>query len=275
MRKRNPGQVCCIVMMVVTLVLVAAPATAVAQEYSTKNLNEQLVMATLWYQASAEMRAISYQSFNLAKMILDQDLAKAGSSLKRAVVVDIDETVLDNSPYEAGIIGNDFGYPKGWKEWIDEASAEALPGSIEFLNYAVAKGVDVFYISNRKVRGQDATIQNLRALGFPQANDAHVLLREKTSDKEPRRQIVRKNHRIVLLMGDNLNDFDSIFRKKGTSDRAAAVDAMKDKFGARFIVLPNPMYGDWEGAAYNFNWKLSPPEKSDARKSKLNRWAME
>jgi 5'-nucleotidase (lipoprotein e(P4) family) len=179
---------------------------------------------------------------------------------------------LDNSPYEAGIVGKDTGYPTGWAEWCNAAKAEALPGAVEFLKYVVSKGADVFYISNRKVQFKEGTMKNMKALGFPQVDDAHMLLREKTSDKEPRRQIAQKEHRIVLLMGDNLNDFDNIFRVKKIEDRMASVDQAKDKFGTMFIVLPNPMYGEWEGAAYNFNWKLSPKEKSEARKASLIRW---
>ena len=260
------------VMAAVMVFSVIVISTADAEDYTLKDLNEQLVMGTLWYQRSAEMRAISYQAFNMAKLVFDMDLQKGASEKKRAVVVDIDETVLDNSPYEAGIVGKDTGYPKGWAEWCNAAKAEALPGAVDFLNYVVKKGAEVFYISNRKIKFKEGTMKNLKALGFPQVDDAHMLLREKTSDKEPRRQIAQKEHRIVLLMGDNLNDFDNIFRKKGIKDRLTAVDQVKEKFGTMFIVLPNPMYGEWEGAAYNSNWKLSPKEKSEARKANLIVW---
>lgn len=243
-----------------------------AQDYNTRDLNEQLVMAALWYQRSAEMQALSYQAFNMAKLVYDMDLKIVDSDKKRAVIVDIDETVLDNGPYEASLIDKNYGYSKGWGEWCDAGEAQALLGAVEFLNHVANNGGDVFYISNRKLKHKAGTMKNLKMLGFPQVDDPHLLLREKTSDKEPRRQTVRESHRIVLLMGDNLNDFDSIFRKKGTEERAAAVDALKDKFGIQFIVLPNPMYGDWEGAVYNFNWGMSPAEQSKARKAALLRW---
>jgi len=142
-------------------------STADAQDYTVKDLNEQLVMGTLWYQRSAEMRAISYQAFNMAKLVFDMDLQKKASGKKRAVVVDIDETVLDNSPYEAGIVGKDTGYPTGWAEWCNAAKAEALPGAVDFLNYVVKKGADVFYISNRKVQFKEGTMKNMKALGCP------------------------------------------------------------------------------------------------------------
>lgn len=265
-----------VMVLVLSFGLLIAPllGSARAQDYSVKDLNEQLVLGTVWYQRSAEMRALSYQAFNMAKMIFDMDLEKGASGKKRAVVVDIDETVLDNSPYEAGIVDMDFGYPKGWAEWIDAAEAKPLPGAVDFLKYVDSKGGAVFYISNRKVKEKEGTVKNLKALGFPQVTDEHILLRDKTSDKEPRREIVRQEHRIVLLMGDNLNDFDNLFRGKGLDDRASAVDQVKDQFGSAFIVLPNPMYGDWEGGVYDNNWKLSPAEKSKARKASLIRWNM-
>ncbi len=273
MRKRISKNVFLIILIAMMLLPVSGITNAETQSYTTRDLNEQLVMGTLWYQKSAEMRAISYQAYNIARLLFDIDLEKGASEKKRAVVVDIDETVLDNSPCDAGHIGKDFGYPTGWAEWVNEAKAEALPGAVEFLNYVVEKGADVFYVSNRKVEFKEATMKNLKALGFPQVVDIHVLLREDTSDKEPRRQKIQENHRIVLLIGDNLNDFDSIFRKKGVDERLAAVDGLKEEFGKKFIVLPNPIYGDWEGAVYNYNFKLSPKEKSDARKSSLIMWS--
>ena len=251
---------------------VSLTGAARAQEYTVKDLNEQLVMATLWIQRSAEFQALSHQAYNVAKMMFDSDLQKGDTGKKRAVIVDIDDTVLDNSPFESGIVDNNFGYPTGWGDWCNAGIAKALPGTVEFLKYVVSKGGDVFYLSNRKVKYKEGTMKNLKALGFPQVTDDRMLLREKTSDKEPRREIVRKEHRVVLLLGDNLNDFDNIFRKKNLDDRSAAVEQIKDQFGSKFIVLPNPMYGDWEGSVYNGNWKLSPAEKNDARKAALIRW---
>lgn len=270
------GYVKVLLVLLLSVGFLTAPlmGNARAGDYTTKDLNEQMVLGTAWYQRSAEARALSYQAFNIAKLIFDLDLAKGASGKKRAVVVDIDETVLDNSPYEAGIVDNDFGYPKGWNEWCSAAEAKPLPGAVDFLNYVVSKGGDVFYISNRKAKVKEGTMKNLKVIGFPQVTDDHVLLREKSSDKEPRREIVRNERRIVLLMGDNLNDFDNLFRNKGLDDRAAAADQLKDQFGSKFIVLPNPMYGDWEGGVYQGNWKLSPAEKSKARKDALIRWNM-
>ncbi|MGO2232637.1 5'-nucleotidase, lipoprotein e(P4) family [Marinomonas sp. UCMA 3892] len=264
-----------------TLVLSTALLTgsfsfsALAQEsdYSAKDLNEQLVMSTLWMQASAEYKALSYQAFNLAKMQFDQYASQHKGSKKIAVIVDADETVIDNSGYQAWLIGKDFGYSsKTWGEWMDAAQAKAMPGATEFLNYVASKGGEVFYITNRKASGLEGTRKNLKDLGFPNVDDAHLMLNTSTSNKEPRRQEVAENYDVALLMGDNLNDFSTDFRTKGLAESDAAVEKNKALFGTTLIMLPNPAYGDWEGKVYDGNWGASAAEKDQMRKSKLNVW---
>ena len=98
MRKHNLKRDFMYVMAAVMVFSVFVFSTSDAQDYTLKDLNEQLVVGALWYQRSGEMRALSYQAFNMAKMAFDMDLQKGSSEKKRAVVLDIDETVLDNSP---------------------------------------------------------------------------------------------------------------------------------------------------------------------------------
>lgn len=244
-----------------------------AEQYSTKDLNEQLVMATLWVQTSAEFRALCYQAFNLAKMNLDAFLSGYGGSKPVAVIVDADETVIDNSDYEAFLIGKDFGYSsKTWTPWMAAAQAKAMPGAKEFLNYAKDKGVEIFYVTNRKMVGYEGTEKNLQALGFPFVDKKHLLLRTDTSNKQPRRDIVAKDYEIAFLMGDNLNDFLSVFAKKSVADRFAETDKIKDQWGKMFIMLPNPMYGEWEGSVYKGNWGASAAEKDQKRKGHFTIW---
>jgi 5'-nucleotidase (lipoprotein e(P4) family) len=243
------------------------------EQYTTQDLNEQLVMATLWMQTSAEFRALCYQTFNLAKMNLDSFLGSYSGSKPIAVIVDADETVIDNSAYEAFLIGNDFGYSsKTWTPWMAAAQAPAIPGALDFLNYAKSKNVEIFYVTNRKMVGYEGTEKNLKALGFPYVDKKHLLLRTDTSDKQPRRDIVEKDYEVAFLMGDNLNDFLSVFRKKSIEERFAETDKIKDVWGIKFIVLPNPTYGEWEGAIYDGNWGASPAEKDQMRKKHLKRW---
>ncbi len=231
--------------------------------------NEHLVMSTLYMQTAAEARALRYQAFNLAKLRLDAALQFRKSGKKPAVVTDIDETILDNSPYEAYCILSGNSYPTRWKDWVNKAQAKPVPGAVRFFKYADQKGVDVFYISNRKLASLPNTIENLKNAGFPQVKADHILLRKKISGKELRRQTIAKTHEILLLFGDNLNDFAQIFEHKSIADRFAVTDSLKNLFGKKFIVLPNPMYGEWEGAVYRYNWSMSARQKDKARKTAL------
>ena len=241
--------------------------------YTQKDLNEQAVLAILWYQTSGEFKALSYQAFNLARMLFDKDMEiNPDDTATPAVIVDIDETVLNNIPWEAGLIGTDKGYPEDFLQWIVSRSAEPQPGAVEFLNYVVDNGGEVFYISNRLEATKLMTIDNLNRFGFPLADKEHVLLATDTMDKEPRREIVEKDYRIVVLMGDNLNDFSSIFKNVNIEDRNSSVDQLKELWGTKFVVMPNPIYGDWEEAVYGWTWSVTPEEKDKVRKENLIKW---
>lgn len=245
--------------------------------YSAEDLNEQLVMAAAWYQASAEFRALSYQTFNLATMMVELDLEKDTVEMQRAIVVDLDETILDNSPYEAWLIGKDFGYSSDtWNPWIQAGIAPALPGAVEFLLFCEDNDVEVFYVSNRKVlddnSGYMGTMNNLNDLGIPYVDEEHLLLRTASSDKTERRSLVENENHVILYMGDNLNDFLQDFAGISVDERFTITDEYKEEFGSKFIVMPNPMYGEWEGAIYDFDWGTTEEEKSNMRKDSLTLW---
>ncbi|HEY0546894.1 MAG TPA: 5'-nucleotidase, lipoprotein e(P4) family [Pyrinomonadaceae bacterium] len=232
---------------------------------------EYLTGATLWVQTGGEYRALAYQSYNLARMRFDLDLKNAPKKSKRprAVVVDIDETVMDNSRYQASEVLKHKGYnADDFTDWCMRKEAGAVPGALEFLKYASAKGARIFYVSNRKQTERACTSENLKKLGFPDVSDETVLLRDETSGKEKRRQMIAEKYRIVLLCGDNLNDFTNVFEKKPIAERNARVDQMREEFGSRFIVIPNPMYGDWENAIYDYK-NLPDTEKAAKRRETL------
>ncbi|MEP7038980.1 MAG: 5'-nucleotidase, lipoprotein e(P4) family [Acidobacteriota bacterium] len=239
--------------------------------------NEYQVGAVLYMQKAAEYRALTYQAFNVAKMQLDADfdkknlkkLPKTGRKMPRAVVVDIDETVLDNSPAQASNIKNRLPFDlKNWYAWGEQRKAKAIPGAVDFLNYASKKGARVFYVSNRDEVQKTATIDNLTAVGFPDANVETVQLRQKESTKEPRRMAIAEKYRIVLLIGDNLDDLSTIYEKKSVDARFAEVDKTREMFGHKFIVLPNAMYGTWESAIYDYG-RLNEIEKAQKRLNNL------
>ena len=260
-----------VIAAIVTILLMTGCSTEQATNGETVDYdkNEHYVMAVLWFQTAAEARALYYQAFDLAEMKLDEALQSQTSGENLAVIVDIDETVLDNSPYYAELIKTNQEYPVGWAEWIDLAEAKPLPGAKDFLDYTASCGVEVFYVSNRFESQRDTTIENLASVGFPYADDDHLYLREMESSKESRRQAISENYEIILLIGDNVNDFADVFDKKLVPDRAAEVDSLKDEFGNRFIVLPNPMYGSWESAVYEYQGALSYDEKDSLRKEML------
>ena len=205
--------------------------TPTTKELTQQQLNEQSVMAIEWVQQSGEYAALAHQAFNLAKIAFEHAVAKKVKN--PAVIVDIDETVLDNSAYQAGLIDtNHLFSPSSWHQWVLTEKARAIPGAVAFVNYVHAQGGKVFFISNRAEKSsqdsQDnelelATINNLQAVGLTGVNDSSVLLKgefsrvidgvENTS-KQFRREAVEngnadgKFYTIVALVGDNLNDFD-------------------------------------------------------------------
>lgn len=219
--------------------------------------NDYQIAATLFTQKAAEYRALCFQAFNWGKRILDDDekakkkLPKAQRKMPRAVVVDIDETVLDNSPAQAFGIKNKLPFNlKDWYAWGEMRKAKAVPGAVDFANYAKSKGVRIFYVSNRDEVQKTATIDNLKAAGFPDISAENVILRQKESTKEPRRMAIAEKYRIVILMGDNLNDLSNVYENKSVADRFAEVEKARELYGNKFIVLPNAMYGEWETAIY-------------------------
>lgn len=239
--------------------------------------NEYQVAAVLYQQHAAEYRALAFQAFNIAKLRLDEDfdkknlkkLSKEERKKARAVVVDIDETVLDNSPSQAYMIKNRLPFNMAdWIDWGEKRSAKAIPGAVEFLKYANQKGVRVFYVSNRADSQKQATMDNLKAVGFPDVSDETMLLQTAESNKEARRKIVLAKHRIILLLGDNLNDFAENFEKKSVVDRFAETEKDKNLFGSKYVVLPNAMYGAWESSIYD-NKRLTEAEKTQKRKELL------
>jgi len=258
--------------VVLCLLILTFATIGFSQSPTSPADNEYQVGAILWTQSSGEKAALSYQAFALARMVLDLDLrTNRNRRMRRAVIVDVDETVLDNSPYQAMLIKTRQNYgSKTWGEWCNRAAATPLPGAVEFLRYASARGVKVFYITNRKETEKEGTVRNLKKVGFPDVSDETLLVRTGESAKEPRRLSVAGKHRVVLLIGDNLNDFAEVFENsKTTESRMAATEQNRTLFGARFIVLPNPMYGNWEDAIYGDASKLTEEQKAAKRKAAL------
>ena len=268
--------------IVTLLIMVASCATVKQTTRPAEEDQDHLILATLWFQKSAEMRALFYQCFrnaetalktNLemqgrtginAEVILPEtgavnaefsgdterassgNLQQTGPDKPAAVVLDIDETLLDNSPFQGWQVLEKKSFNNDdWFRWVELARARPLPGAVEFTRYADSLGVEVFYVSNRTVQEMGPTIENMAAWGFVNADSTHMLLKETTSSKVERRALIEKDYEILLLVGDNLADHSDVYEKRGPDHGFSAVDANRRLFGTKYIVLPNPMYGNW------------------------------
>lgn len=251
------------------LALLASCCTKATDDKVNKGIanNDYMELAVLSQQSSAEYVALCHQAFNLARVYFDQ--AKPELGKKPCIIVDIDETILDNSPYEAACVLQNISYPDQWDQWVLSSRAEAVPGSLDFLKYVASQKTDIFYVTNRKEKFRKATLKNLKEKEFPQADDDHVFMQTDSSTKEMYREKIRTEYHIILLAGDNLADFSPLFYKQDDVRRKFLADSLKTEFGSRFIVLPNPMYGDWEQCLYKNLKDLNPAQKDSIRKSKL------
>ena len=248
-----------------------------------RDLKEQNIMSVLYQQTAAERLAGSLQTFRSAKQALDNALADPtwsalpGQNIqgkKPAIIVDVDETVLDNTAYEARMILDGTKYPERWVSWGKEAAATEVPGAKNFLNYAASKGVTIFYVTNRVVELKEATKKNLTSLGMPwdQTKDTVLMRGENNwdSDKGPRRALIGNEYRVLLMVGDNLGDFvDAKDNNLSPSNRANIVKDYADYWGVKWFMLQNIAYGDWEGALYDFTYSLSPDEEHKTRLKSL------
>ncbi len=232
---------------------------------------ERLVSSVAWYQRSAEMKVLYRQAYEFAKIKLEKNLADRPQDARpAAVVLDIDETVLDNSPFEVKAIETDTAYSsKTWKRWVDQGKATALPGAIDFTKWAKEQGIEVFYISNRRVNTLDVTVENLKKEGFPNAEKKFVLLRSNTSDKTERRASVKQTHEILLYIGDNLTDFSQTFKNRENNFGFDTVNQKWDSIQNYFVQLPNPMYGDWMSHLKGKDKKSSACDRDKSIKSFL------
>jgi 5'-nucleotidase (lipoprotein e(P4) family) len=241
-----------------------APAAAPTDAPAPCDPGLAILNSTLWAQTAAEYRAAALQTFAAAQRGLDaaMDNPFAKGALEEttndpaqppAVILDLDETVLDNTAFEARAIRMHKTYDsKLWKAWTAESAALAIPGAVDFLAYAKSRGVTLFYITNRDLDEEAGTRRNLEKLGFPFDPKVDTLLMRgkndwKTSDKSPRRAYVAASYRILLLLGDDLNDFLPA-ADKTLAERTALVDSVRSWWGETFFIVPNPTYGSWERA---------------------------
>jgi 5'-nucleotidase (lipoprotein e(P4) family) len=258
---------------------VAAPAHEAPPVEAHEQLN-----SVLWVRTSVEYQAVCQEAFRLAMVRLDEALSDPDWSalpdqtggygkLPPAVIVDVDETVLDNSPFEARLILELEEYNKPmWDAWIAEEAAPPVPGSQDFIQHALSRGVEVFFVTNRDSDTKGHTVANLREHFGDHVTADHVLTHGEqpgwTSGKTSRRKHVASTHRVLLLVGDNLNDF-AYLEDVPPDTRLSQARQYSDYWGTKWIMLPNPMYGTWEEALYGYDGKLDRSEKITIKHSRL------
>lgn len=242
-----------------------------------KNFNALAFMTT-----SAEYRAICVQTYRLARFALVERL-EGGMYDRPCVVMDLDETVLDNSMYQAWLVSEGETFSDGtWDQWCDAGLARAVPGAVEFVLFAKACGVECVFITSRANKTRQATVDNLVRIGAVRCDEADmyrteniqhtrlfmkgmhdfdglVLQEEKFSQRQHIQQTRR--HEILLSVGDNLGDYAGYYKKVigqidaagvvahrrvSAEERRLSADQDGPQWGVDFVVLPNPMYGDWE-----------------------------
>lgn len=247
-------------------------------EVATTRISHENLNGILWMQTSAEFDSLCRMIYKSAGEAVDKALADPAwtasleqvqtggfAELPPAVILDLDETVIDNTPYQALMakLGKEFD-AKAWNEWVAKGTAAALPGAVDFLKGLDAKSIAIYYITNRDSAGEKQTVANLVHLGIPvDSAGGNVLSRNEQlgwgSDKSSRRAEVAKTHRIILLIGDDLGDFVSGARDLPVK-RIELARSHADMWGNRWFVLPNPLYGSWESAIYGFDGKLTDEE---------------
>lgn len=270
-------------LLILPLVLLSACATprqatdaveTAAPPRTNENLN-----SVLWTQTAAEYAATAVQAYQGATVMLDRAFADSTwtaaleqleqgdyHDLPPAVILDVDETVLDNSAYQARLVQRNEEYSRDtWQAWVREAQATPVPGALAFTQYADARGVAVFYVTNRRHEVEAATRDNLATYSFPLAPaEDRILTRGEesdwTGDKETRRATIAQTHRILLMLGDNLGDFASHV-DVSVAERADMTQRYAEYWGTRWFVLPNPQYGSWDGALIDYEYGLSRAEK--------------
>ncbi len=270
-----------------------APATAAPAEKpaaAAGNFHDNL-NAVAWVQTSVEYKALSEQTYRAAADHLDAALKEKNwdalvpdergndaTGLKPAVVMDVDETVLDNSPYQARLIrdGKEFD-EVSWDQWVAEKKAKPLPGVVDFAKAANAKGVTILYISNRAVHLKEATLANLRDVGLPVPDDSVFLglgtsvqgCEQNGSEKNCRRRLAGQKYRVLMQFGDQIGDFVQVLANT-REGRDQLYDEYNDWFGERWWMLPNPTYGSWEPALFNNDWTQPPAARSQSKREALD-----
>jgi 5'-nucleotidase (lipoprotein e(P4) family) len=231
-------------------------------------LQQGLLYADLWMQTSAEYVACCLQTYQLAGDKVEHDMQLIHTAQEHepkdlhgpppAVVMDLDETVLDNSTFQTYLYDSGQNYSDElWNKFMTEhwSSIRLVPGAKDFIARAESLGVTVIYITNREEPLRQPTIEAMKQLGIntqgmDDVNGLRFLMQKHgESIKKPRRDLVRAKYHVLAYFGDQLGDFSDEFAPNHDNTpeaRREAVDEYRRLWGTRWFVLPNPVYGQWQ-----------------------------
>jgi 5'-nucleotidase (lipoprotein e(P4) family) len=223
-------------------------ATAAPRATTTPPAAERVLPEAIrWVRASAEHRAMFLQVYQAASAHV-RALAPTRAAGTWAVILDADETILDNSEYQKrrAVQGLGFTQPT-WDAWVRERQATALPGAVAFLALVRELGGRIAVVTNRDEAVCPDTRQNMAALGL--VSDVVLCRVDGVSDKNPRFQAVQQGSavpnsgalEVVAWVGDNIQDFPGLSQEI----RGGPIEGFAS-FGRTYFMLPNPMYGSWE-----------------------------
>lgn len=270
------------VLAIIAAITISAPASAQDSLSAsvTGDARKDTYVNGILYQASAEVKALQKQAYDLARIRLDQALAHKEEFKKPlAIISDIDMTIMDDNTFQAEVMRRNQYFDNGpWDGYYHALATNAdyaIPGAEEFFKYAAAQGVEVFYITNRDWDTLDLTVAQLQHWGLPNADKAHVQVMNHagSSDKQERRNNVLSRHDVIMYLGDNIGDFTSEFKREyGSLNRTSMIMSPEyyDKFGVSWIVFPNATYGDWLGAVWNNDKKATAEMRSQYARELLD-----
>ncbi len=225
--------------------------------------------AVLWTQNSAEYRLITSYLYQEAEKNIDRF---STNDEPWVVIMDVDETLLDNSEYNRRRDQSGLGYTsESWADWVKEEAADEIPGAKKFVTKVLESGGHIALITNRNRSLDQYTWNNLQALGFPLTRDNTCILgrseediqsvdgKEFINDKDLRRTHIsngnatacwekapsaksgwNRNLSIVMQIGDNIKDFAN------TTQENVDLNEFLKRQGKDILILPNAMYGSWD-----------------------------
>lgn len=259
--------------------LAATAQSAVEGKAPTRDprLQNPLLWAAAWSATSAEFGALCFQAFNLATLRVDQALEQSPQDKPLAVIADIDNTIFHAASYWGYLIkeGKDFFEDASWDRWIPKNLITLVPGALEFLKHCEAHGVEVFYVTNRD-QGEETfgyALRQLQYLELPYADEDHLRVFRDTSDKSPAREAIADSHNLVVLLGDNLNDYKRDYYVTDIDERYALMQRDRKDYGSKFVLLPNATDGHWVRAIFGESEPAASDENRDILMKAATRFA--